>query len=38
MPDATPRWRAGTLPTIDEVLGEANMPLAMPLTAISPQG
>jgi hypothetical protein len=35
MPDATPRWCAGTLPMIEEELGEANMPLAIPLSAIS---
>jgi hypothetical protein len=35
MPDATPRNRAGTLPMIEEELGEANIPLAIPLSAIS---
>lgn len=35
MPEATPRSGAGTLPMIEEELGEANMPLAIPLSAIS---
>ncbi len=35
MPEATPRWRAGTLLMIDDVLGAANMPLPMPLAAMS---
>ena len=35
MPEAAPRWRAGTLPMIEEELGAANMPLPIPLTAIS---
>lgn len=35
MPEATPRNCAGTLPMIEEELGEANMPLAIPLSAIS---
>ncbi len=35
MPEATPRSRGGTLPMIEEELGEANIPLAMPLSAIS---
>jgi hypothetical protein len=35
MPEAAPRRRAGTLPMIDDVFGEANMPLAAPLTKIS---
>src|ERR1700753_413846 len=34
IPEAAPRIRAGTLPMIDEELGEANMPLPMPLTAM----
>ena len=35
MPDATPRCRAGTLPMIEDELGEANIPLPMPLAAMS---
>ena len=31
MPDAAPRWRAGTLLMIAEVFGEANRPLPTPL-------
>jgi len=30
MPEATPRWRAGTLFMIAAVLGEANSPIATP--------
>ena len=33
MPDATPRWSAGTLLMIDDVLGAANRPLPIPLSA-----
>jgi hypothetical protein len=35
MPDATPRWPAGTLLIIDEALGAANMPLPIPFAARS---
>ena len=35
MPDATPRCRAGTLPMIEEELGEANIPLPIPFAAMS---
>jgi hypothetical protein len=35
MPEATPRRCAGTLPMMAEELGDANMPLATPLSAIS---
>ena len=35
IPEATPRYRAGTLLIIDDVLGAANMPLPIPLAAIS---
>ncbi len=35
MPDAEPRWRAGTLLMIAEVLGEANSPEPMPLPKMS---
>ena len=35
MPEAAPRCRAGTLLMIDEELGAANIPLPMPLAAIS---
>ena len=35
IPDATPRWSVGTLLMIDEVLGAANIPLPIPLSAIS---
>jgi hypothetical protein len=35
MPDATPRSRAGTEFMIEAVLGEANNPMAMPLTSIT---
>src|SRR5580692_6534584 len=35
IPEAAPRSLAGTLPMIEEELGEANMPLPMPFTAIS---
>jgi hypothetical protein len=31
-PEATLRWSAGTALMIEAVFGEANMPLAMPLT------
>src|SRR6202034_3751871 len=35
IPEATPRSEAGTLPMIDEELGEANIPLAAPIRASS---
>jgi hypothetical protein len=35
IPDAAPRCRAGTLPMIEEELGEANMPLPIPFAAMS---
>jgi hypothetical protein len=35
IPDATPRCEAGTLLMIDDVLGEANIPLPTPFAAIS---
>ena len=35
MPEAAPRRRAGTLLMMDDVLGAANMPLPMPLAAMS---
>ena len=35
MPDATPRSPGSTLPMMAEVLGAANMPLPIPLSAIS---
>ena len=35
MPEAAPRRRAGTLLMIDDVLGAANMPLPIPLAAMS---
>ena len=35
MPEAAPRCRAGTLPMMEEELGEANMPLPIPLAAMS---
>ena len=35
IPDATPRYRAGTLPMIEEVLGAANMPVPIPFSAIN---
>ena len=35
MPEAAPRCRAGTLLMIDEVLGAANIPLPIPLAAMS---
>ena len=34
MPDAAPRWSAGTLLIIEEVFGALNMPIPMPLIAI----
>jgi hypothetical protein len=30
MPEAAPRWLAGTLPMIEEELGAANIPLPIP--------
>ena len=35
IPEATPRYWAGTLLMIDDVLGAANMQLPIPLAAIS---
>ena len=35
MPEAAPRNEAGTLLMMDEVLGAANIPLPMPLAAMS---
>ncbi len=35
IPEATPRSLAGTLLMIDEVFGDANMPLPTPFAAIS---
>jgi hypothetical protein len=35
IPEATPRWLAGTLLMIEEVLGAANMPLPIPFAAKS---
>jgi hypothetical protein len=35
MPEAAPRCRAGTLLMMDEVLGAANIPLPIPLAAMS---
>ena len=35
MPDAMPRRCAGTLPMIEEEFGEANIPLAIPFSAMS---
>src|ERR1700722_8460692 len=35
MPDATPRWLAGTLLMMAEVLGAANIPEPIPLSAMS---
>ena len=35
IPEATPRYLAGTLLMIEEVLGAANMPLPIPLAAMS---
>ncbi len=35
MPEAAPRWAAGTLPMIDEELGELNIPTPIPLAKIS---
>ena len=35
IPEATPRSLAGTLPMIEEELGEANIPLPIPFSAIS---
>src|SRR5450755_4681887 len=35
IPDATPRWLAGTLLMIEEELGAANMPLPIPFAAMS---
>ncbi len=35
IPDATPRYLAGTLPMIDEELGAANMPPPTPFAAVS---
>ncbi len=34
MPEAAPRCRAGTLPMIDEELGEANIPTPIPFAAM----
>ena len=34
MPEAAPRYRAGTLPMIEEELGAPNMPLPIPLMAM----
>jgi hypothetical protein len=33
IPEAEPRSRGGTLPMIEEELGEANMPLPIPFSA-----
>ncbi len=35
IPEATPRSLAGTLPMIEEEFGEANIPLAAPISASS---
>ena len=35
IPEAAPRWLAGTLPMIEEELGAANIPLPIPFTAMS---
>jgi hypothetical protein len=35
IPEATPRWLAGTLLMIADELGDANMPLPIPFVAIS---
>ena len=35
MPEAAPRWLAGTLPMIEEELGAANIPLPIPFSAMS---
>jgi hypothetical protein len=35
IPDAAPRWDAGTLPMIDDELGAPNIPTPMPLRTIS---
>ena len=35
IPEAAPRWEAGTLPMIDDELGELNMPTPIPLAKIS---
>src|ERR1022692_607173 len=35
IPDATPRWLAGTLLMIEEELGAANMPVPIPFAAMS---
>ena len=35
MPDAAPRSRAGTDPMIEDEFGAANMPLAMPFSAMN---
>ena len=35
MPEAAPRYLAGTLPMIEEELGAANIPLPIPFTAMS---
>ena len=35
MPEAAPRWRAGTLPMTADELGAPNRPTPIPLTTIS---
>jgi len=35
IPEAAPRWLAGTLPMIEEEFGAPNMPTPTPFTAIS---
>jgi len=35
MPEAAPRWLAGTLPMIEDELGAANIPLPIPFSAMS---
>jgi hypothetical protein len=34
IPEAAPRWSAGTLLIIEEVFGALNMPMPMPLIAM----